>query len=175
MTLLAELDARLQTLHSRTAETPLFNPVFQVSLELSRRIESGELPLSEVAQLVAELECEGLLARATRLERLVAPLAPADNHARIAVLADTPDFASFAAKVRRPLLHVVFTAHPTFLLTRRSPQRLPPLRPAAPSMRPMPAWPRTRATRSRSMANMPMPWPRLPAPKAPAIRSTGNC
>ena len=119
MTLLAELDARLQTLHSRTAETPLFNPVFQVSLELSRRIESGELPLSEVGALVAELECEGLLARATRLERLVAPLAPASNHARIALLADAPDFASFAAKVRRPLLHVVFTAHPTFLLTRR--------------------------------------------------------
>ena len=119
MTLLAELDARLQTLHSRTAETPLFNPVFQVGLELSRRIESGELPLSEVGALVAELECEGLLARATRLERLVAPLAPASNHARIALLADAPDFASFAAKVRRPLLHVVFTAHPTFLLTRR--------------------------------------------------------
>ena len=119
MTLLAELDARLQALHSRTAETPLFNPVFQVGLELSRRIESGELPLSEVGALVAELECEGLLARATRLERLVAPLAPASNHARIALLADAPDFASFAAKVRRPLLHVVFTAHPTFLLTRR--------------------------------------------------------
>ena len=119
MTLLAELDARLQALHSRTAETPLFNPVFQVSLELSRRIESGELPLSEVAELVAELECEGLLTRATRLERLVAPLDPAANHAKIAALADAPDFASFAAKVRRPLLHVVFTAHPTFLLTRR--------------------------------------------------------
>jgi phosphoenolpyruvate carboxylase len=119
MTLLAELEARLQTLHSRTAETPLYNPVFQVSLELSRRIESGELPLNEVGQLVAELECEGLLARATRLERLVAPLAPVDNQARIAALADAPDFASFAAKVRRPLLHVVFTAHPTFLLTRR--------------------------------------------------------
>ena len=74
MTLLAELDARLQALHSRTAETPLFNPVFQVSLELSRQIESDELPLSEVANLVAELECEGLLARAKRLERLVAPL-----------------------------------------------------------------------------------------------------
>ena len=119
MTLLAELDARLQALHSRTAETPLFNPVFQVSLELSRRIESGELPLSEVAELVAELECEGRLTRATRLERLVAPLDPAANHAKIAALADAPDFASFAAKVRRPLLHVVFTAHPTFLLTRR--------------------------------------------------------
>ncbi len=119
MTLLAELDTRLQELHSRTAETPLFNPVFQVSLELSRRIESGELPLSAVAELVAELECEGLLTRATRLERLVAPVDPAANHAKIAALADAPDFASFAAKVRRPLLHVVFTAHPTFLLTRR--------------------------------------------------------
>lgn len=119
MSLLGELDARLQELHLRTAETPLFNPVFQVSLELSRRIESGDLPLSEVGSLVAELECEGLLARATRLERLVAPLDVTENHARIAALSDAPDFASFAARVRHPLLHVVFTAHPTFLLTRR--------------------------------------------------------
>ena len=118
MTLLAELDARLQALHSRTAETPLFNPVFQVSLELSRRIESGELPLGQVAHLVAELECEGLLARAKRLERLVAPLGAETNYAGIGALADAPDFASFAARVREPLLHVVFTAHPTFLLTR---------------------------------------------------------
>lgn len=118
MSLLSELDARLQALHERTAETPLFNPVFQLSLELSRRIESGELPLSAVAGLVAELECEGLMARAARLERLVAPLAPEAN---LAQLAPAPDdtFASFAARWRRPLLHVVFTAHPTFLLTRR--------------------------------------------------------
>ncbi len=119
MTLLSQLHARLQELHRRTAETPLFNPVFQLSLELSRRIESGDLPLRDVATLVAELECEGLQARAARLERLVAPLDPAANHARIAGLADAPDFTAFAAKVRTPLLHVVFTAHPTFLLTRR--------------------------------------------------------
>ncbi len=119
MSLLSELDARLNALHARTAETPLFNPVFQVSLELSRRIESGDLPLSEVAKLVAELECEGLLARAARLERLVAPLDLAANHARLAALADAPDFATFAARWCHPLLHVVFTAHPTFLLTER--------------------------------------------------------
>ena len=119
MSLLAQLDARLNELHPRTAETPLFNPVFQLSLELSRRIESGELPLGEVANLVAELECEGLLARAARLEHLIAPLDPAENHTRIAALSDAPDFAAFAAKFRAPLLHVVFTAHPTFLLTRR--------------------------------------------------------
>ena len=119
MTELAALSARLQELHSRTAETPLFNPVFQLSHELSRRIESGDLPLGAVADLVAELECDGLLARATRLEKLVAPLSPDENHARLAALADAPDFASFAARWRHPLLHVVFTAHPTFLLTSR--------------------------------------------------------
>jgi len=119
MSLLAQLDARLNELHLRTAETPLFNPVFQLSHELSRRIESGQLLLSDVANLVAQLECEGLVARAARLDHLVAPLDPAANCARIAALADAADFASFAAKVRHPLLHVVFTAHPTFLLTRR--------------------------------------------------------
>jgi len=117
MTLLAQLDARLQELHARTAETPLFNPVFQLGLELSRQIESGALKLGEVAALVAELECEGLQARANRLHRLVAPLEPAANDARLAELATAGDFAQFAAKWRKPLVHVVFTAHPTFLLT----------------------------------------------------------
>lgn len=119
MSLLGELDARLQELHQRTAETPLFNPVFQLSLELSRRIESGELSLDDIAALLAELECEGLLARAQRLERLVGPVAPDANLARIATLAEAETFADFAARWQHPAAHVVFTAHPTFLLTER--------------------------------------------------------
>jgi phosphoenolpyruvate carboxylase len=119
MTVLGALSTRLQELHARTAETPLFNPVFQLSLELSRQIESGAMPLSEVARLVAELECEGLQARATRLSRLVAPLDPAENASRLGTQTQADDFAAFAGRWRHPLLHVVFTAHPTFLLTRR--------------------------------------------------------
>ncbi|MCC6926306.1 phosphoenolpyruvate carboxylase [Novosphingobium sp.] len=119
MILLTELDARLEALHARTVETPLFNPVFQLSLELSRRIESGALPLAEVAELVAELECEGLQARAAKLNQLLAPLDPAQNLARLAAPDETEDFATFAARWRHPLLHVVFTAHPTFLLSHR--------------------------------------------------------
>ena len=118
MSLAAELADRLEALHPRTAETPLFNPVFQLSLELSRRIESSELSLKVVAALVAELECDGLLARAGRLERLVAPVDNQANIASIAALSQAEDFATFAAKWRDPLVHVVFTAHPTFLLTR---------------------------------------------------------
>ncbi len=119
MSLLPELDARLSELHARTAETPLFNPVFQLSLELSRRIESGDLPLDKLAELVAELECDGLLARAHRLNRLVAPVAKADNLLRLSKLAETAEFEAFAARWRHPAAHIVFTAHPTFLLTQR--------------------------------------------------------
>lgn len=119
MTLLSELDARLKELHRHTAETPLFNPVFQLSLELSRRIEKGELSLDAIAGLVAELECEGLLARSHRLNALVAPLDPKANLARLESLAPTSDFAAFAHRWQHPAAHVVFTAHPTFLLTAR--------------------------------------------------------
>ena len=118
MPLSADLAARLQELHGRTAETPLFNPVFQLGLELSRQLESGALTLSDIAALVAELECDGLMARASRLERLVAPVDPEANAARLDALADAPDFAAFAARWRQPLAHIVFTAHPTFLLSR---------------------------------------------------------
>ena len=118
MTSLAALDARLQDLHTRTAETPLFNPVFQLGLELSRELESGKLTLAELEGLVAELECDGLQARAARLARLAGPVDPAGNAASIAALAgEDTEFEAFAARWARPLAHIVFTAHPTFLLS----------------------------------------------------------
>jgi phosphoenolpyruvate carboxylase len=113
-----DLDQRLQELHPRTAETPLFNPVFQLGLELSRKLETGELSLDQVETMVAELECESLRARAARLHRLVSPLEPSKNEARLRELAEEEDFAAFAAHWQRPLAHIVFTAHPTFLLSK---------------------------------------------------------
>ncbi|MDE1915665.1 MAG: phosphoenolpyruvate carboxylase [Sphingomonadales bacterium] len=118
MSEIAALDRRLQELHERTVETPLFNPVFQLGLELSRQMEKGELSLDQIEALVAELECEGLLARARRLERIAGPVDPATNVARVKGLAEAADFAGFAAKWSRPVAHIVFTAHPTFLLAR---------------------------------------------------------
>ncbi len=112
MKTLAALEARLGELHQRTRETPLFNPVFQLSLDLSRAIEAGETSLDDVAALVAELECDGLKARARKLRVLLAPpAAPAP------AAAETEDFAAFAARWENPQLHAVFTAHPTFLLS----------------------------------------------------------
>ena len=42
MKTVAALEARLGELHQRTRETPLFNPVFQLSLDLSRALEGGD-------------------------------------------------------------------------------------------------------------------------------------
>ena len=115
MKTLAELSQRLQALHARTAETPLFNPVFQLSLDLSRLIESGALTLDQCDALIAELECDALKSRAGRLRGLVAPVDRAVNAGRVA--GEAEDFAEFRERWERPLLHAVFTAHPTFLLT----------------------------------------------------------
>ncbi len=107
----AALEARLGELHQRTRETPLFNPVFQLALDLSRALEGGELGLDDLAALVADLECDGLKARARRLRGLLAPpAAPAPP------AIEEEDFEAFAARWERPQLHAVFTAHPTFLL-----------------------------------------------------------
>ncbi len=121
MTSAGDLRARLELLHERTRETPLFNPVFQLSLDLSRDIENGTQSLASLGTLIAELECEALQSRATRLHRLLAPVALDDNEAAFRALVEASaadgNFDGFRAVWERPLLHCVFTAHPTFLLT----------------------------------------------------------
>ena len=114
----ADLSARLQDLHARTRETPLFNPVFQLGLDLSRALEGGSTDLDELEALVTELECSGLQARANRLRRLVGPVGEdANAEALKGKLAAADDLAAFKAEWESPRLHTVFTAHPTFLMT----------------------------------------------------------
>lgn len=115
----ADLRARLQQLHQHTAETPLFNPVFQLGHDLSRQLESGAMTLADIDQLVSDLYGEALHSRAERLHHLLAPLAQDENAQRWRdrLAQATPDFDRYAAHCARPVLHAVFTAHPTFLLT----------------------------------------------------------
>ncbi len=119
MKTVADLTQRLKEMHRQTAETPIFNPVFQLSLELSRELEGGRLTLSDMASMVAELECDGLKSRAARLRRLVAPVETNENLdvLRNDLRSGSGNFEEFREKWERPQLHTVFTAHPTFLLT----------------------------------------------------------
>ncbi|MBO6610238.1 MAG: hypothetical protein JJ944_11095, partial [Altererythrobacter sp.] len=54
----SDLLEHLSGLHARTRETPLFNPVFQLGLDLSRKLEAGDVDLDAIEALVAELECQ---------------------------------------------------------------------------------------------------------------------
>ncbi|MFM7028310.1 MAG: phosphoenolpyruvate carboxylase [Chakrabartia sp.] len=111
------LAARLETLHQRTADTPLFNPVFQLSLEVSRDLEAGRLDLAAISHMVTALEQDGLAARAGRLHRLLAPIDRSENLRRARVgLGES--LAEAQARWGAPSAHIVFTAHPTFLLNR---------------------------------------------------------
>ena len=119
MRTVAALLDRLQQRHARTAETPLFNPVFQLSLDLSRELEAGAIGLDAFEAMIAELECEALQGRAGHLRWLVAPVSLAANEAGFTQALDSEpdDFAAFRARWERPQMHCVFTAHPTFLLS----------------------------------------------------------
>ena len=121
MKTIADFREQLQAHHALTKQTPLFNPVFQLGLDISREIEDGSLTLQAIGGLVSELECEAMQSRATRLHHLLAPF---DSDANIAAFraiveasAQSGDFAAFSARWARPFLHIVFTGHPTFLLT----------------------------------------------------------
>ncbi len=111
------LTERLQELHVLTRETPLFNPVFQLSLDLSRKLEDGTLTLDRVQQLVSELDCDALQSRAKRLRRLVAPVSMQANLAALTASDPGESFIQFSNHWQQPAMHAVFTAHPTFLLS----------------------------------------------------------
>ncbi|WP_435199362.1 phosphoenolpyruvate carboxylase [Qipengyuania sp. 902] len=112
---LAGLSERLQELHRQTALTPLFNPVFQLSLDLSRRLERDEIGIADLSKLIEELEAKSLDARAERLRCLVVP-EEAEQRLDRQTWADG-EFDAFRNFWEHPHMHAVFTAHPTFLLT----------------------------------------------------------
>lgn len=118
----SDLSTRLRELHAFTAQTPLFNPVFQLGLDLSRDLEGGKKSLKDIASYVSELECEALKNRAQHLHDLVAPIDIDKNLETFRNLvlnsAQNNDFSKFQQIWSKPLIHCVFTAHPTFLLNR---------------------------------------------------------
>ena len=116
-----DLREALGALHEQTRQTPLFNPVFQLGLDLSRQLESDEISLADIAAMVEDLGCEALQSRAHRLHNLLAPMNEDENLARLRSVVEASaadgNFTGFAERWARPLQHIVFTGHPTFLLS----------------------------------------------------------
>ncbi len=105
---------------------PLNNEVRRLACVLSDRLSEGELKISDVAALAKEVSDDGFVARARRLGALhplnADYLAPAVD-AVLSPFASQP-FEALAAHLSQTRAGVVFTAHPTFAMSRQLRQLL---------------------------------------------------
>ena len=118
---LAALDAELATLRERSAADPFSNSIVLFAIDLSRRIDRGEISLDDLDTLVRDLTVDAYAGRARRLRAHLGETETHANRATIAAhierLADTCDFDRFRTIVERPIFGIVLTAHPTFAIT----------------------------------------------------------
>ncbi len=121
-----ELTELVTQLRARHETDPFGNPILSAALSISRRIDTGELDLDSIANLVAALRDDAFADRAARFNAYVGGT---DCPANLQALADLaarlirPDpadspvpLAAFRASVERTRFAAVFTAHPTFSL-----------------------------------------------------------
>lgn len=116
------------------AQFPFANPILLLALDLSRRMQAGELSGSAVEQLVQYISTRTFEDRATRLGRYIGATDPAENsdniRRSIASLAEPRDpgelgndaadrvrFEIFKARLEAEHFGIVLTAHPTFGLS----------------------------------------------------------
>ena len=120
------LQTEIRQARSDAREDPFGNPVLRVALWLTRRMDRGELDVAAAGDLVRLLGREALRQRAGRVAAYV-ELAD-DGEEAFAVLAQTlvaaalravDPFQSYRTAIERLRFAAVFTAHPTFGMSRR--------------------------------------------------------
>ena len=114
---------RLAAFRARLTDEPRYNPVAQLSFELSRDLEAGTVSRQDLTCLIHSLGKASFKARARALADYVGPLDMDENRKRLksaikSLLGDAGTFEEDLAVLRRCQLGLVFTAHPTFLLSR---------------------------------------------------------
>ncbi|ODN68770.1 phosphoenolpyruvate carboxylase [Methylobrevis pamukkalensis] len=120
---------RLRLFRSRLPDEPRYNPIAQLSFELSRDLEAGTLSHDDLSRLARQLGRESFEARAASLGAYVGPVPIEENVVRLKaallrLLGEGGDVATDKAILGRAQIGIVFTAHPTFLLKRRQRQTL---------------------------------------------------
>lgn len=125
--LASELGKTLDRMDAASGNDPFANPVLDLSLDIVRRLEAGELSWGALEQVVQHLSVEGFVDRADRLGRWLGEIDPDANAERLRALfrtlavaecgADPVPFEEFRTAVEREIFGIVMTAHPTFNLT----------------------------------------------------------
>ncbi|MDR6872701.1 phosphoenolpyruvate carboxylase [Bosea sp. BE125] len=121
-----ELQGAIEQARKAAREDPFGNPVLRVTLWLTRRMDRGELTLDAALGLVRHLGREALYERAERVAAYVGltddgdvPLLALAERLAAAAEGEPEPFAHFRAATARPRFAAVFTAHPTFGMSRK--------------------------------------------------------
>jgi phosphoenolpyruvate carboxylase len=114
----ARLGAILNQLRAQAAADPFSNPILLFALDLTLRIDRGEINLDGLESVIQRLTMEAFADRAARLASYLGETAVAANERALTALieqkARAGGFGEFRAALARSVLGVVFTAHPTF-------------------------------------------------------------
>ena len=118
---IAMLGSILDRVRAQAAADPFSNPILLFALDLSLRMDRGEIDVDGLEGLVQRLTTEAFADRAERLASYLGETAIPANESAITALIEEKaregSFETFRAALARSVIGVVFTAHPTFSIT----------------------------------------------------------
>src|SRR5580700_9088392 len=111
----------LNRVRAQAAADPLSNPILLFALDLTLRMDRGEIDLEGLENIVQQLTAEAFADRADRLKNYLGETAVAANERALEDLieqkARAGGFEEFRTSLARIVFGVVFTAHPTFSIS----------------------------------------------------------
>lgn len=123
--LAGRLEADLQRLREQIVEDPMHNPVRELSHQLSRDLEGGRVTLDDIETLIEHLDRESFGRRAEHVTTYLSQGTKTGSDDPLRAIVDelsegldTPE--AFDRMWSRRHETLVFTGHPTFLLSRRT-------------------------------------------------------
>ncbi len=117
----AMLGSILSRVRAQAAADPLSNPILLLALDLTLRMDRGEIDLDGLESIVQQLTAEAFADRADRLKNYLGETAVAANERALEDLIERKaregGFEEFRTALVRSIFGVVFTAHPTFSIS----------------------------------------------------------
>jgi phosphoenolpyruvate carboxylase len=117
----AMLASILNRVRAQAAADPSGNSILLFALDLTLRMDRGEISLDSLESIVQRLTAEAFADRAQRLTKYLGEIGVAANESAVAALlenkARNASSEDFRAALARTVFGAVFTAHPTFSMT----------------------------------------------------------
>ena len=117
----AMLGSILSRVRAQAAADPLSNPILLFALDLTLRMDRGEIDFDGLESIVQQLTAEAFADRADRLKNYLGETAIVANERALEDLIEQKaregGFEEFRTALARIVFGVVFTAHPTFSIS----------------------------------------------------------